>query len=301
MYKKATSEIFKINIECTFVFAISRLAGVCLRLEREQSKDLGLYIYDVVKGFSYGKNLPYDADAQVQGLIWSAVALWSSEESRSICALREAATEYTKSVHPGMRSRSAISLEITRACRELTKHCNVLAAIKFLTELLEALPKEQRQWITDEVVKHLCDSYGGTDEPLERFGIWQKRLDNTALALVKHLLPLTSPSGAQLAHFALAVSGWGEDPQVVRREIDYAASLLEQSQGKYVFEHVWVAYVAAFGLDGCLRAVRALASKPELLQRNAPYLLMCVLDQVPQKMVFLRELWASINSLKEYM
>ena len=139
--------------------------------------------------------------------------------------------------------------------------------------------------------------------PLKHLGVRQNRLDETTQVLVKLLLPLCSAKASAKAYLALSISSWGINQQVSTREISLAAEEAEKARGflqDYLYEEIWMVYAAAQGIDGCLYAAQKLSCMTKFCLRNVSDLVRIAIDCVPQKEVFLRELWSASQSIREY-
>lgn len=306
-YRRALIELREYENAVLVTSEVSWIMKACCRLPTEQSMELASLAYNVVQDFPYESAYYVQEHSKFDALIEVATALWPSDKSEGIRIIKEAANEYIKKIRleaDVFYSRFAGGFKISLL--KLAEHSGPDAAMEMLHEFLRVIPGSQHRVMVNGIVEGLCE-FEILDEkkPPGRYDIWvPKRLDKNRFALLEGLFPLCSVSVTAKIHLAFGTSKWGSDHEYVLHEITRAAGIAEEL-GSTLDDHdsqqIWVSYAAAEGFDGCLRAASALLSRPRLIPRRAEKFLLCAIDQVPQKLAFLRSLWVALQSLKEYV
>ena len=231
-------------------------------------------------------------------MLWSTIALWSSSKSEAIEVLREAVAEHSSKTRARRKTIWEWNWHMGKACIALTEHLDVDSGKEMLTASLSSLNDSEKKAMADDIAMHFINFSGGTDEPLEKLGIRQKRLTDTTGELLKHIMQLCSLRVVALSHFAFGITAWGREHDIVIHEMACAVNTLKQS-GNFSGD-IWLAHAAAHGFEACLHAAHSLFTEKERFLSKANHLLICAIDQMPQKAAFLRDLWNNLRSLEEY-
>ena len=291
-------EATKGTIAFSFISSISEAAQICLQLPISLAKKLGTQIRDAVQRFPYASNFQNDVDSKAQAMLWSTIALWSSSKSEAIEVLREAVAEHSSKTRARRKTIWEWNWHMGKACIALTEHLDVDSGKEMLTASLSSLNDSEKKAMADDIAMHFINFSGGTDEPLEKLGIRQKRLTDTTGELLKHIMQLCSLRVVALSHFAFGITAWGREHDIVIHEMACAVNTLKQS-GNFSGD-IWLAHAAAHGFEACLHAAHSLFTEKERFLSKANHLLICAIDQMPQKAAFLRDLWNNLRSLEEY-
>ena len=303
-YKRSLREITKSGSGSLFSYSIGNIVAGCIRLPNEQSAQLALEIYNASLNLTFAN--PFNRVEKYCGLFWSAIAFRHSDRSRVESILSEAATDLDQTAVIDTPSSGISLVSISYACLDLARKYSMADAKEILSEFLGMLSNSQRQKVSDILVEEFCKfppDEPQADMPEEYLGIRRQAMDDTSCILIRHLLPLCSVEGAALAHLTLGLSAYGKEHETVVNEITQAARIAEQTKDtldRWVYRDIWTAYAAVSDLSGCLHAIRMLLPESERIERDSSHLLLCLIDRVPQKLAFLRDLWSALESLKEY-
>jgi len=295
-YRKALREASKIVPGVVFRLYMSEIARACLQLTGEHARVLASDLYETTENYAFGKDIRDDSLDRPRSLLWCSVAYWMLDRSRADALLIEAAQKLCK-------TSTIPDFEVSGGLILLTKHCGSRAGNAWVLRYLEIFPDAKRRESVDEFCSRWCEGHEDADNPLKRFGVWQRRLDEPEYSLLKKLLPECSKSIKAKCHFAFAITHWGKDQGAFLREIDLAvhyAKAVESEIEDYLLNNIWMMYAAAHGLGGVLCAVSAL-SRAGVFHREINNLLSVALSNSKQQSDIVSKAWEAMQMAQKYV